>query len=84
MSHAASKKRYKTTNWTQYNASLKVRGSLTIWLDKRMTWFAASSGKRGRSPKFSDAAIQLCLTLKNLFGLALGLVESVLRLSGLS
>ncbi|MEG2665382.1 MAG: IS5 family transposase [Hafnia sp.] len=88
MSHAASKKRYKTTNWAQYNASLKVRGSLTIWLDKRMTWFAAASGKRGRSPKFSDAAIQLCLTLKNLFGLALrqstGLVESVLRLSGLS
>lgn len=57
MSHAAAKKRYKTTNWAQYNASLKARGSLTIWLDKRMTWFAAASGKRGRSPKFSDAAI---------------------------
>lgn len=88
MSHAAAKKRYKTTNWAQYNASLKARGSLTIWLDKRMTWFAAASGKRGRSPKFSDAAIQFCLTLKNLFGLALrqatGLVESVLQLSGLS
>ena len=88
MRHAAAKKRYKTTNWAQYNASLKARGSLTIWLDKRMTWFAACSGKRGRSPKFSDAAIQFCLTLKNLFGLALrqatGLVESVLKLSGLS
>ncbi|MFZ7337039.1 IS5 family transposase [Comamonas jiangduensis] len=88
MSHAAAKKRYKTTNWAQYNTSLKARGSLTIWLDKRMTWFAAASGKRGRSPKFSDAAIQFCLTLKNLFGLALrqatGLVESVLQLSGLS
>jgi len=88
MSHAAAKKRYKTTNWAQYNASLKARGSLTIWLDKRMTWFAAASGKRGRSPKFSDAAIQFCLTLKNLFGLALrqaiGLVESVLQLSGLT
>ena len=88
MSHAAAKKRYKTTNWAQYNASLKARGSLSIWLNKRMTWFAAASGKRGRSPKFSDAAIQFCLTLKNLFGLALrqatGLVESVLQLSGLS
>ena len=69
MSHTAAKKRYKTTNWAQYNASLKARGSLTIWLGKRMTWFAAASGKRGRSPKFSDAAIQFCLTLKNLFGL---------------
>ena len=53
-----------------------------------MTWFAATRGKRGRSPKFSDAAIEFCLTLKNLFGLALrqatGLVESVLQLSGLT
>ena len=53
-----------------------------------MTWFAAASGKRGRSPKFSDAAIQFCLTLKNLFGLVLrqtsGLVQSVLQLCGLA
>ena len=47
---------YRTTNWKQYNAALKARGSLSIWLDKRMTWLAAGSGKRGRSPKFSDAA----------------------------
>ena len=64
-----SKPRYRTTNWKQYNAALKARGSLTIWLDKGMSWFAAASGKRGRSPQFSDAAIQLCLTIKNLFGL---------------
>ena len=53
-----------------------------------MAWFAAASGKRGRSPKFSDAAIQFCLTLKNLFVLALrqtiGLVESVLHLCELA
>ena len=83
-----SKPRYRTTNWKQYNAALKVRGSLTVWLDKRMCWFAAASGKRGRSPKFSAAAIQFCLTLKNLFGLALrqtsGLAESVLHLCGLA
>ena len=88
MSQPTPKKRYRTTNWKQYNSSLKARGSLTIWLDKKMSWFAAASGKRGRSPKFSDAAIQFCLTLKNLFGLALrqatGLVQSVLELSGLA
>lgn len=82
------KPRYRMTNWKQYNSALKARGSLTIWLDKRMTWFAACNGKRGRSPKFSDAAIQFCLTLKNLFGLALrqttGLVASVLQLCGLA
>ena len=83
----SSTPRYRTTNWPSYNAALKSRGSLTIWLDKRMQWFAAASGKRGRSPKFSDAAIQFCLTIKNLFGLALrqavGFVESLLKLSGL-
>ena len=82
------KPRYRTSNWKQYNASLKARGSLTVWLDKGMCWFATASGKRGRSRKFSDAAIQFCLTLKNLFGLALrqttGLAESVLHLCGLA
>jgi hypothetical protein len=79
-----SKPRYRTTNWPSYNAALKSRGSLTIWLDKRMQWFAAASGKRWRSPKFSDAAIKFYLTMKNLFGLALrqamGMVESLLHL----
>lgn len=87
MSHP-NKPRYRTTNWKQYNAALKVRGSLSIWMDKRMVWFAAASGKRGRSPKFSDAAIQCCLTIKNLFGLALrqsmDFIESFLNLSGLN
>ena len=40
---------YRTTNWKQYNAALKARGSLTIWLDKSMSWFTAFSGKRGRN-----------------------------------
>ena len=82
-----SKPRYRTTNRKQYNAALKARGSLTIWLNRGMSWFAAASGKRGRSPQFSDAAIQFCLTIKNLFGLALrqttGFVQSLLALSGL-
>lgn len=81
------KQRYKTTNWGEYNAALKARGSLTIWLDKDMQWYAPASGKRGRQRVFSDTAIQFCLSIKCLFGLALrqslGLVESLLRLAGL-
>ena len=77
--------RYKTTNWAAYNAALKARGSLTIWLDKDMQWYAPASGRRGRQRVFSDAAIQFCLSVKCLFGLALrqslGLVESLLRLA---
>jgi len=78
---------YKTTNWAEYNAALKRRGSLTIWFDPEMNWDAKPSGKRGRSRTFSDAAIQTCLTMKVLFGMALrqttGFVESLLRLTGL-
>jgi hypothetical protein len=81
------KARYKTTNWAAYNAALKARGSLTIWLDKDMQWYASASGKRGRQQVFSDTAIQFCLSIKCLFGLALrqslGLVQSLLRLAGL-
>lgn len=50
-----------------------------------MDWLALASGKRGRAEKFSDPAIQFCLMVKNLFGLALrqvtGMVESLLKLS---
>lgn len=83
----SAKVRYKTTNWAAYNAALKARGSLTIWLDKDMQWYAPASGKRGRQRTFSDAAIQFCLSIKCLFGLALrqslGLVQSLLRMAGL-
>ena len=58
-----------------------------MWLDQDMQWLATPSGKRGRSPTFSDAAIQFCLSIKCLFGQplrqTLGLVQSLLRLAGL-
>ena len=62
---------YKTTNWPAYNRALRRRGSLTIWLDRDMRWHAPLTGKVGRNPTFSDAAIQFCLTIKGLFGLPL-------------
>ncbi len=75
---------YKTRNWPAYNEALKRRGSLTIWFDPEMTWEAKPTGKRGRQPVYSDAAVQTCLTMKVLFGMALrqttGFVESLLRL----
>jgi hypothetical protein len=78
---------YKTWNWPSDNEALKRRGSLTIWFDPAMTWEAAPTGKRGRQPDYSDAAIQTFLSMKVLFGMALrqttGFVESLLRLIGL-
>jgi len=79
--------KYKTTNWSSYNDSLKRRGSLSIWFDPEMVWVPPPSGRRGRQQNFSDAAIQACLTLKVLFGLPLrqttGFVQSLLQLIGL-
>lgn len=79
--------KYKTTNWSTYNDALKQRGSLTVWFDPEMTWRPSPTGRRGRQPQFSDAAIQTCLTMKVLFGMPLrqttGFVESLLRLVGL-
>lgn len=75
---------YKTRNWPDDNATLKRRGSLSIGFDPAMIWEAEPSGKRGRQPDNSDAAIQTCLTMNVLFGMALcqttGFVESLLRL----
>jgi hypothetical protein len=78
---------YKTRNWPAYNEALKRRGSLTIWFDPEMSWDAVPTGRRGRQQTYSDTAIQTCLTMKVLFGMALrqtpGFVESLLRLVGL-
>jgi hypothetical protein len=53
-----------------------------------MVLAAQPTGKRGRQPVYSDAAVQTCLTMKVLFGMALrqttGFVESLLRLVGLN
>jgi hypothetical protein len=65
----ASKTKYRTTNWKEYNAALKTRGSLLIWLDKDVCWHGSASGKRGQSLRYSKAAIQFCLTIKGMFNL---------------
>jgi hypothetical protein len=79
--------RYRTTNWSSYNASLRKRGSLLIWVDKDMIWRAPREGRPGRPAVFSDAAIQFCLSIKVLFKLPVrqtaGMVASLPKLAGL-
>jgi len=84
---APQKLKYRTTNWKDHKAALKARGSLLIWLDKNMCRHGSASGKRGRSRKYSESAIQFCLTIKSLFNLAprraMGMAQSLLKLAGL-
>ncbi len=79
--------RYRTTNWSSYNEALRRRGSLLVWLDREMEWLAPKRGRPGRPETFSDAAIQFCLSIKVLFGLArrqtIGMVTSLLKMAGL-
>lgn len=78
---------YKTRNWPTYNTALNCRGSLSIWFDPAITWEAAPTVKSGRQRDCRGGAVQTCLTMKALFGMALrqppGLVESLPRLVGL-
>lgn len=79
--------RYRTTNWSAYNAALRKRGEMLIWFDNDMTWLAPHDGRAGRPPVFSDAAIQFCLSVKVLFRLPLrqtaGMVAGLLQQAGL-
>lgn len=47
-----------------YNTALEQRGSLSIWFDPEMSRHAPPTGTRRLQPEFSDAAIQVCLTMK--------------------
>lgn len=62
---------YKTRNWPAYNEALKRRGSRKIWFDPEMSRDAAPTGRRGRNQTYKDAAIQTCISMKVLFGMAL-------------
>ncbi len=52
-----------------------------------MIWLSSPSGRPGRPQRFSDTAIEFCLTVKALFGLPLrqvtGFVASLLKIAGL-
>jgi hypothetical protein len=78
---------HRTTNWAEYDAALKRRGSLEIWFDPETDWLSKPCGRPGRPRRFSDSAIELCLTLKTLFNLPLrqvtGLVASLIKIAGL-
>jgi IS5 family transposase len=87
--HHIPKQKHKVTNWHEYDASLRQRGSLTIWFSAEAIegWRAASRTTRGGQPWYSPLAITTALTLRAVFRLALrqteGLIGSLLQLLGL-
>ena len=87
--HRILRAQYRVRNWPAYDAGLRRRGDLTLWLDEAAIagWQAAPRTTPGGQARYSDLAIELVLTLRLVFHLALrqaeGFVGSVLRLLGL-
>ena len=81
------KAKYRIRNWTDYNRSLRMRGSLTFWISQEIidTWIVSEqSGERGRSVQYSAAAIIAMASIKFVFRQAgrqtCGLVGSIFEL----
>src|SRR4051794_13912475 len=88
--HHIPKQRRRITNWAEYDAALRQRGSLTVWFTQEAiaAWHAEPRTTRGGQPWYSELAILTALTLKAVFRLALrqteGLIGSVIGLLGLA
>jgi hypothetical protein len=86
--HRTPQARYRVRNWPAYEAGLKRRGDLTLWLDEAAVagWQAPRRTTPGGQAWYSDLAIELVLMLRLVFHLALrqaeGFATSVLRLLG--
>jgi hypothetical protein len=67
------RQRHRVTNWREYDASLRNRGSLTIWFTPEAIagWKAQPRTTPGGQRHYSDLAIETALTLRTVFRLAL-------------
>jgi len=83
------RQKHKVTNWPAYDASLRQRGSLTVWVTDEAIrgWRAEPRTTRGGQPWYSELAILTALTLRAVFRLAYrqteGLIGSIIGLLGL-
>ena len=79
------KKAYRVRNWREYEAGLRSRGSLTVWISltagKLVNWDAPRPRRRqpGRQRKYSNHAIETAVTLGMVFHLSSRQSEGLLR-----
>ena len=85
--HHIPKKFLKLQNWPEYEAGLRRRGSLTLWIEEDALAQWQSVGPNGQA-RYQDIAIKTCLVLRTVFKMALrqteGLIASVLTLMNLT
>jgi hypothetical protein len=63
--HRFPKQRHRFTNWAEYDAGLRSRSSLTIWLSEQAVegWRADARTGQGGQLRYSALAIATALTL---------------------
>ena len=88
--HHLPRQRRQVTNWPATDASLRQRGSLTVWFigEVIQAWADDPRMTRGGQPWYSELAILTALTLRAVFRLAFrqteGLIGSIIGLLGLT
>jgi hypothetical protein len=87
------KKSYKTTNWPEYEAGLRQRGGVTVWIsEEELKGWCATPERGQRNPggqqRYSNHAIETALTVGMVFHLALrqaeGFLQSLFSLLGVN
>lgn len=85
--HHIPKMAFKVQNWPEYEAGLRRRGSLTLWIEDAALDHWQTVGPQGQA-RYTDAAIQTTLMVRTAFRLALrqteGLMASVITLMDLT
>jgi hypothetical protein len=72
---------YRVKNWPEYDKALVQRGSITFWIsdDFEKTWMHTGEKQRGSQFDYSDQAILVMLTVKEVFHLTNRGVEGFVR-----
>jgi transposase len=87
--HRIPKARYRVKNWRDYDAALRRRGDLTVWVtaEAMAAWTPPRNNRRGRPQKYSGIAVETGLMLRLAFGRPWrqteGMLASIMRLLGL-
>jgi len=84
--HPRYKTRFRVDNWPEYEAALRARGDVSVWVNEDVleAWTPPKTSRRGGQRRYSDLAIETALTLRLLFHLPLrqteGFLASIFRL----
>jgi hypothetical protein len=75
-----AKSSFRIRNWPEYEAGLRNRGDLTVWLSSTAfdAWRETPSGKPGGQRTYADIAIEAALTIRMVFHLPLRQTEGFL------